>query len=241
MEIIKKLGRKILFSLGYNIYKRSIIWNNPKSMLAGLERMKLLGICPDTIIDVGAARGTWTEKALILWPNANYRLIEPLKEQTHALEGMKSKYGNLRYFLAVAGERDGKTFLNVSSDLDGSGIYGRKEKARKVPMITIDSIVKNAAGSIMIKLDTHGYELQILNGAKDTLKRTDLLVIEVYGFYVSPTAPLFHELSTFLDSQGFRLIDIVDVVRRPGDHAFWQADAFYVKKDHPVFQRDSYV
>jgi len=243
MSIIKSLIKNLISYSGYNIYKRGIIHQfESKSMLAGLERMKLLGINPDIIVDIGAAKGSWSENAMSFWPNSQYELIEPLTEQNDALKALSSHYEKLNYHLAVAGETQGETWLNVTSDLDGSGIYGYKEKnARKVPMMTIDEVVKNTTGSLMIKLDTHGYELQILKGAKAALQRTELLVIEVYGFYVSPTAPLFHELSTFLNSLGFRLIDIVDVVRRPGDNAFWQADAFYLKKDHPVFQRNSYV
>jgi FkbM family methyltransferase len=241
MSIIKSFISKIIVSSGYNIYKKGIMLNNPTEMSGGLTRMKLLGVDPDTIVDVGAACGTWTEKAIVFWPDAQYKLIEPLMEQTEALDRLQSKYPSLNYHLAAAGEEEGEAWLNVSSDLDGSGIYGKHKNARKVPMMTIDEIVKNTTGSLMIKLDTHGYELQILNGAKAALQRTQLLVIEVYGFYVSPTAPLFHELSTFLYSSGFRLIDIVDVVRRPGDNAFWQADAFYLKKDHPVFKRNYYV
>ena len=68
-----------------------------------------------------------------------------------------------------------------------------------------------------------------------------LLVIEVYGFYVSPTCLLFNQLTTYLDGFGFRLIDMVDIMRRPGDQAFWQCDAFYIRKDHPVFANNSYA
>ena len=242
MSIIKSILRKALSSRGYNIYKRDIIPCNQKSMSAGLERMKLLNIYPDTIIDVGAAQGTWTEKALILWPSAKYELVEPLIEQTAILNELKSKYSNINYHSAVAGEEPGETWLNVSSDLDGSGIYGIKGRsARKVPIITIDEIVKNTSGTIMIKLDTHGYEVPILKGSVEALKRTSLLVIEVYGFFVSPTCLLFHELSAYLDKLGFRMIDLVDIMRRPGDQAFWQADAFFIRKENAVFERNSYV
>jgi hypothetical protein len=66
-------------------------------------------------------------------------------------------------------------------------------------------------------------------------------VIEVYGFHISPTCLIFHELSAELDKLGFRLIDIVDIMRRPDDNAFWQCDAFFIKNDHPIFLSNSYT
>lgn len=243
MRRIKSFILKLISLTGYNLYKKEIIHHNPISMDAGLRRMHSLNINPGTVIDVGAAEGKWAEMAMTIWPKANFKLVEPLAEQADKLAALKLKHPNLSYNLAVAGEQRGETFLNVSPDLDGSGIYGDKNEknAREVPVITLDEIVQHSAGSIMIKLDTHGYEVPILKGASEVLKRTDLLVIEVYGFYISPTCLLFHELSGYLFELGFRLIDVVDIMRRPGDSAFWQADAFYIRKDHPVFERNSYA
>ena len=244
MPVFKSIVKKLIASAGYSISRKQspMMENNQDEMAAGLERMKLLQINPDVIIDIGAAQGTWTKKALQVWPLAAYELVEPLKEQVGVLEQLKVAHSNINYHVAVAGEAMGDTMLNVSPDLDGSGVYGNNaENARKVPVITIDEIVANIPGNVLIKLDTHGYELPILKGATEALKRTCLLVIEVYGFNISPTCLLFHELSVYLDDVGFRLIDIVDIMRRPCDNAFWQADAFYARKDNPVFEKESYA
>src|SRR5438034_587423 len=134
MSVIKSLVRKIISSSGYTFYKNTIVPYNPESMSAGFNRMKQTGISPATIIDIGAAQGTWTEKALAYWPDAQYELVEPLVEQTAVLDQFKLRHPNINYHLAVAGEKAGETFLNVSPDLDGSGVYGSNEaNARKVP------------------------------------------------------------------------------------------------------------
>ena len=242
MSIIKSFILKAISSAGCTLYKNTLIPYDAGSMTAGMERMKNLHIHPSTIIDIGAAQGTWTQKALHYWPHANYELIEPLAEQATILDQLKIRYPNINYHLAVAGASAGETFLNVSPDLDGSGVYGdSNENARKVPVVTIDQITAGGTGDILVKLDTHGYELPILQGATEALKRTSLLIIEVYGFAISPTCLVFHELSAYLDNLGFRLIDLVDIVRRPTDNAFWQADAFYARKDNPVFDKNSYA
>jgi len=43
-------------------------------------------------------------------------------------------------------------------------------------------------GPYLIKLDTHGVEIPILNGSAQTLKDTNVLVVEVYNFDFGPPA-----------------------------------------------------
>jgi FkbM family methyltransferase len=244
--MLKSTIRNIFSILGYSIKKNKINkqfrTEDNDSMLAGLYRIKNLGIQPSTIIDIGAAQGTWTQKALNVWPSAKFELIEPLIEQQQILKNLKIEHSNIDYYMAAAGENKGEITMNVSIDLDGSGIYGEDSaNARKVSILRIDDLCNERPGDFFLKLDTHGYEIPILKGALKTLKNTSVLVIEVYGFFVSPTGLLFNQLSTYLDDLGFRLIDIVDIMRRPGDQAFWQADAFFIRKDHPVFTNNSYA
>jgi hypothetical protein len=84
------------------------IYASSEIMSAGLERLKLLGVNPSFIIDVGAAQGTWTAKAIEQWPKSSYQLIEPLHEQKPVLDEFKKKHANINYHLAVAGEEQGK-------------------------------------------------------------------------------------------------------------------------------------
>jgi FkbM family methyltransferase len=242
MRLIKAFVKKTLDKAGYAISLKDQSQLHNSGMEEGFFRMRELGISPGTIIDIGAAQGSWTTKALKFWPNARYELIEPLQENEDRLAELKSRNTNINFHLAVAGESVGETWLEVSSDLDGSGIYGQPSmNSRKVPIITVDDVVKDSADSIILKLDTHGYEVPILKGAKNALGRTSLLIIEVYGFKISPTCLLFHELSVELDKLGFRLVDIVDIMRRPNDNVFWQCDAFFLRKDHPVFENSTYA
>jgi len=211
-------------------------------MTAGLRRLNQIAISPDIIIDLGAAQGFWTEKSLTVWPGAKYELVEPLIEQLSSLTELKKKHPKIDFHMAVAGESAGEIGLNVSPDLDGSGVYEEtNENARKVPVVMIDEIVRKSHGTILLKFDTHGYEVPILNGAKESLKRVTAIVMEVYGFKISPTCLVFQEMSDYLDKLGFKMVDIVDLIRRPGDQVFWQADAIYIRKDNPVFEKNSYA
>jgi FkbM family methyltransferase len=241
MSIIKSIIKTALNKAGYDVYQKSFNIPAPNSMNEGLHRLKTKGVHPSCIIDVGAAQGTWTTNALQYWPDSNYKLVEPLIEQQNTLEQLKALNPNIDYYLAVAGEEQGEVSLTISDDLDGSGIYGGATKnSRQVPVISIDDIAGHEK-SCLIKLDTHGYEVPILKGAAKTLQHTHALIIEVYGFRISPTCLLFHELTAYLETLGFRLVDLVDIMRRPTDNAFWQADAIYIRKDHVIFSNNNYA
>lgn len=210
------------------------------TMIDTMYRLKAIGINPFLILDIGAAKGKWTEKAKLLWPDSSFLLIEPLKEQINLIpQNLKYSTG-MTIIEAVAGRDPGVISFNVSSDLDGSGVYGTVENARILPVISLDDHVSPSGRSVLIKLDTHGYEIPIFEGAIQTLKRTEAIIVEVYGFKVSPTALLFHEISDYLFKQDFRLFDIADILRRDSDKAFWQADAVYLKKSNPIFASNKY-
>jgi FkbM family methyltransferase len=238
---INSIVKSVFNKAGYSIKKgKGTILDFPdSSMEAGLRRIMDLNINPTKIIDIGAAAGTWTEKALLIWPNAKYELIEPLSERVESLIKLQTLYHNIKFHTAVAGESRGEVGFNVSEDLDGSGIYNSSaENSRKLPVISIDDISSSDDRDVVIKFDTHGYEIPILKGAIKTLDRTSLIIMEVYGFKVSSTCLLFHEMCEYLEKFNFRMVDFM---RRPGDHAFWQCDAFFLKKDNPIFTRNSYA
>lgn len=242
--MIRKIIRKLLSKSGYTIlnnrvYDRMILHQN-QGMDGALGRLKSL-FSFNTIIDVGAAKGKWTEKASAHWPKSRKFLFEPIEEQMSQARALFKQDSLVEYILAVAGDENKKISFNVTEDLDGSGIYENENNAITVEMHPLDSFADRFQSPCLLKLDTHGFEIPIFKGAQQTLEMTDAVIVEVYGFYVSPTAKLFHEISAYLEARGFRLYDIVDTMRRPKDNAFWQADAVYLRNNHPVFSNNRYL
>lgn len=243
--MVRRLLKKIIYASGFEVRRRPAQKRNvkctPDSMQVGIRRLSGLGINPGCIIDVGAAKGDWTNLARKVWPDANFVLIEPLREQIKQIpDGLKANK-KISIIEAVAGEEEGSAHLTITNDLDGSGIYeegtGHHREVKKVPL---DAIIDISQSPFLLKLDTHGYEIPIFKGAKKTLEHSVAIIVEVYGFQVSPTGVLFYELCGHLNELGFRLYDIVDIMRRPKDKAFWQVDAFFLRKDHYVFKDNTY-
>lgn len=215
-------------------------------MIRGLDHAKQRGLKVNTIVDVGAAEGSWSLSAAELWPDVNYVLFEPLKERKELLEQLVFKNKKFHFVPAAAGREKGQLNFHVSGDLDGSGIAeGVKgiTTIRPVNVTSIDIEIKKLQlkGPYIIKLDTHGFEVPIIEGCSVIMNDISLLIIECYGFQIAKDSLLFWEMCRYLNEKGFRLIDIIDVINRPKDHAFWQCDAFFVPAHLDLFKDNSYV
>jgi len=197
-----------------------------------------------SIIDIGASDGTWNLKTMSTFPRASFLAIEPLHERQDALQRVKQKHDNLDYVLCVAGDKDkGEATLIVSEDLDGSTVDGAQGgKPRIVPTRTIDSIVAEKAliGPFLLKFDTHGFEIPILAGAKDTLAKTNVIFMEVYNFNITQDASRFPEMCFHLERLGFRCYDIVGPSLRLYDKAFWQMDMLFTRSNSRIFSYSQY-
>ena len=109
-------------------------------------------------------------------------------------------------------------------------------------MTTVDFEVQRLGlnSPFLLKFDTHGFEVPILEGAKETLRVTSAIVMECYNFKIAPEALLFYEMCEYLGKFGFRPIDVVEPRHRLYDDAFWQMDIAFVKEDRPEFGYKAY-
>jgi FkbM family methyltransferase len=207
-----------------------------------LARAAARGSHPGTWFDIGASDGSWSLRAQRYFPKACFVLFEPLAERQPVLEDLRARHG-FDLVAAVAGARSGSVEFSVDDDLDGSGVAQEGAKhTRKVPVVTIDEIVQSRAlpGPFALKLDTHGYEREVLTGAERTLAKTQLLVIEAYAFTLRPGSMQFHELCAWLGDRGFRCCDLADPMRR-ADGALWQMDLAFAPANSPLFASNDFA
>lgn len=196
-----------------------------------------------TVIDVGAAAGMWTRQARPHFPDARFLLIEPLEERVAELTALRAEDARVDFVSAVAGAEPGSVTLQVASDLDGSTVTDTPgSAARSVAVTTIDREVsaRQLPAPYFIKLDTHGYEVPILEGARATLAEAALVVIEVYNFQLSAGCLRFPQMCARMEELGFRVVDLIEPFRRPGDQALWQMDLVFARQDAPHFSHNTY-
>lgn len=208
-----------------------------------LERFVHRGTRINTVIDIGASNGMWTKRCVKYLPDAHYFLVEAQPPHEPALRKLREKMPNMSYIMAAAGDREGVINFDASELFGGlAGHEPFSENNIVVPVTTIDAQVKQRKlqPPFLLKLDTHGFELAIFEGAQETLRQTALLVVEVYNFRLTQDSLRFHEMCSVLEEKGFRTVDICEPLHRPDDRALWQFDLFFEPVGSSVFDSDSY-
>jgi len=245
---MKKAINSILQCFGIKIIKLSKKTESPffrnEHLAAALKKIKTLNIDISTIIDIGASDGCWTLTAKEFYPKKNFVLFEPLAERKEQLTKL-AQDPNIYYVPFAADNKSQKIDFYVSKDLDGSGISSPltlENSIRQIEAVRIDQEIesRNLNGPYLLKMDTHGYEIPILEGCEGILAQVEILIIECYGFKITKECLLFWEMCQYLDNLGFRIYNIFDLAERPTDFAFWQCDAVFIKKQHKVFDKSSY-
>lgn len=232
LDISKRQLKKILSFLGIEIQLKRHIRT---SMYDCLQQAVINGLKPNTVIDVGTAYGT--HALYNIFPNAKHILIEPLEEFIPHLDNIVSKLNNAEYIIAAAASTKGNIIINVHPDLVGSSVYKEEEDSnvngfeRAVNAITLDDICQNkkTSGPYLIKIDTQGSELDVIEGARTVLQDTEFVILEVSFFEFFKGAPQIYDCITFMKQNGFVAYDIFDLQYRLLDRAMPQIDIAFVQ------------
>jgi FkbM family methyltransferase len=207
-----------------------------------LSRLKKNAI--QTIIDVGASDGRWSAVTMNYFPEASFFLIEAQRVPHEIkLKEFCRKHQNVSYLISAAGDAEGKINFYAGDPLGGHASREQfGEHNLEVPMTTIDDQVelRKLEPPFLIKLDVHGFEIAILNGAERTLQNTNVLIIEAYNFKLCDGCLRFHELCSYMEKLGFRCSDLFDPLHRPVDGLLWQMDLVFVKSTRAEFLHDAF-
>uniref|UniRef100_UPI0040572416 FkbM family methyltransferase n=1 Tax=Candidatus Electrothrix sp. TaxID=2170559 RepID=UPI0040572416 len=214
-----------------------------RSMRQALIRASQLKKPISTVVDIGASNGKWTQMAMEAIPAQCFFAIEPLEERKVELELLKQRDARFGYALCVAGAARGEVEMTVTEDLDGSTVGGDRGTVRRVAVQTLDQLIaeQKCPAPYLLKFDTHGYEVSILEGASKTLANTNVIVMETYNYNLTEDTLRFHEMCAYLEELGFRCYDMAEPRLRKYDSTLWQMDLFFAKVDSGLFEYTGYA
>jgi len=223
-------------------WKRAISQKKRTRQQAAFHRIAIKSAKIGTVIDVGASDGRWSCEARNYFDAERYLLVEANKTHRANLEAYCSKNTDTDFVIAAASETSGMVSFDGSDPFGGKAAPDDATSANEVPAVALDDVVreKRMNGPYLLKLDTHGHEVPILNGATDILSDAAIVVIETYNFKISSEALLFDEMVALMREKGFGVIDMSDPLWRPGDHCFWQMDLYFAPLSSPVFSKPVY-
>ena len=198
----------------------------------------------DVVLDIGASEGSFGEKLRNSGYNGRIISFEPLTEAYESLLKVSCNDPLWQTVNTAIGNYDGVAFINVSERKTSSSIlsmlpshvaaapesvYIAKEQ---VQMSRLDSILDDLitrSNRIYIKVDVQGYELNVLQGAVETLKITYVIEVEASMIPLYKGSITYPNLIKELDNLGFYLISWEDVFTNPKTGYVLQSDCIFAR------------
>lgn len=191
--------------------------------LIGFENKKI-------IFDVGAYKGEISEIYTRLFPNNEIHAFEPYNESFSFLLKKSEIFTSIIPNHIALGNSIGKKYLNSNIASPTNYFLETHEKASyywsanwcntvekiEVNVITIDYYCrkKNISRIDVLKLDTQGYEFEILSGAEHMLStnKISLIYLEIILSSTYINQKSLAQITDYLDTFGYRLFNIYNPV-----------------------------
>jgi FkbM family methyltransferase len=227
MSIAGKLVQRVLKSAGMELVPYPPCdWVAARNIL----RNVLNKLAIDCVLDVGANRGQYGSMLRDIGYRGRILSFEPVGANFEALTACAAGRGPWNCLHYALGAADGQAEINVADEdvfssflkprEDSQARFPRNKVARMetVQVRRLDGVLDElnaglAAPRTYLKMDTQGFDLEVLAGATGVLKSILALQTEV------SFRPIYHGMPSYQDSlrefqaQGFEVVDFMPVNR----------------------------
>ena len=196
----------------------------------------------DTIIDVGSNTGQFFLRYKKKYKQ--YFFFEPQKNEFKIIKKSFEKLNNVYFFNIGIGEfKEEKSFFKnafspsssfMKLDDQNSFKYLKEEMSEIINIDTLDNIFSSISleGSVLLKIDVQGFELNVLKGAKNILSKINFIYLEYSNNKQYQGQPTFHEIYSFLYENGYKFSFSDDNIILNGNHI--QSDAFFIRDRNSI-------
>ena len=192
---------------------------------------------PRLILDVGANEGQSAVKFSKAFPEASIHAFEPSRPAFQKLvENTKSISNITPANLALGSENTNKLcYINEDSKMNSllkcTFGNGKEVGEESVCVVTLDYYIsRNNIFTIdLLKIDTQGYDLEVLKGSSQTLEGNliHLIYIEINFVELYRNQAFFEDIYLFLLKYGFKLTGLYAPVYSGCNYIQW-CDALFV-------------
>jgi len=195
------------------------------------------------VLDVGANQGQYAAALYSKGYAGKLVSFEPLSQAHRDLSRIAARHpGWAVHRRCALGARPGTVQLNVSENLVSSSILpmqpahtdaarsSRYVSVENTDEVTLDSLPEYWSTSpAFLKIDTQGYELEVLKGAEAALRKVAGVQLELSLAPLYQGQPDYLELLSLLRSAGFSMWDLNPGFRAPASGRLLQFDAVFFR------------
>jgi len=241
MKAVKKLAQNFIHSLGYQIIPYP---TNGYARSRDTMRMVLDGLSIDCVIDVGGNHGQFGDWLRDIGYKGWIVSFQPVRAPFEDLRKRAAARPPWRVFQYALGTKAGQAEINVN-DHDGLTSFltplvtttlpfSRVARSETVEVRRLDSVFDECLAGIdlprlYLKLDTQGFDLEVLRGAEGVLK--DILAAQTEVSFV----PLYEGMPDWMESLkefqrfGFGVVDFMPVLRVNGSLMIMEMDCILTR------------
>ena len=219
MYYLKQAIKRLINTAGFDLRRITPNANPAYQLLLGMNRFNV-----DIVFDVGANAGQFAMELRTVGYKHGIVSFEPLSDASKLLAeraGRDPKWQVHRR--GAIGDYDGEIEINISGNSVSSSVLPMMEAhataaadsayvaSDKVPIYRLDSIAAeylSGANRPFIKIDTQGFEWQVLDGAAETLTRAQGVLCELSLVPLYEGQHLWLDIIQRLENEGFTLWSI---------------------------------
>ncbi len=203
----------------------------------------------DLVLDVGAHEGGFVNEIRSIGYKREIFSFEPVIESFEILSKKSLSDNSWRVFNYALGETEDKLEINISNNFVSSSILSANENHIKaapdsisltkqiVDIKTVDRIFSELElgnyKSMLLKIDTQGFEQQVLNGAMENLNKFKAIKLELSNIHLYKDSFYFYEISEWLYQRGFNLVSIENGFYDKNNFELLQFDGLFLNKNSP--------
>ena len=144
------------------------------------------------VVDVGANVGQWSTMLLDLITPEKLIMIEPEPAAFAQLQAKFAEEARVQLHNLAIGDTIGVTKFRVTRDTTGASILPPRDEMRDligsnwtvvneidVPITTLDQLLGALDEISLLKIDVQGFEKAALAGGRETLRRTNFVLVEL--------------------------------------------------------------
>lgn len=198
-----------------------------------------------TIFDVGANEGQWSISVFRFGYKKRIISFEPQKSAHEKLVINSKKYSKWVVHEAVAlGNINGFGKINISDNSVSSSIKtinithlksspnARIVKTEKIKLVKLDSIFSNYFSKddiILLKIDTQGFEKEVLEGSLISLSKISAILIELSLTELYEKQDNWINIINFLENNGFKVFKLFEGFKDKVTGQVLQVDCLLIK------------
>lgn len=200
---------------------------------------------PVAILDVGANAGQYAEKVRSLGYDGTIVSFEAIPDIQRQLADKAAR--DPRWIVApcaAVGSRSGQIEINIAANLASSSVlamhdthlraapesaYVDKQLVRLARLDELAPPLLPPAGDLLLKIDTQGYEKEVLGGSSGLLERVVAMQVEISLVPLYEGAPTLVEMVSSIERLGYAMFNMTPGFKRQKDGRLLQIDGFFVR------------